>query len=66
MIRDLRVPMYDTRVIFAKLTPDTARLIKIWNEIEGDRRLAFLQALYKVKPFILALPANWAGANVPV
>lgn len=66
VIRDLRVPLYDTRVMFVKMTPDTSRLIKIWSETEGDRQLAFLQALYRVKPFILALPASWAGVNVPV
>ena len=64
IIHDLRVPIYDTRLIFVKRTLDTQRLFKTWNDDPGDdRRLAFLRALYQVKPLILALPATWTGWN---
>lgn len=64
VIHDLRVPIYDTRLIFVKRTLDTQRLFKLWNDEAGDdRRLAFLRVLYQVKPLILALPATWTGWN---
>lgn len=64
IIRDLRVPVYDIRLIFAKRTPDTERLIKAWSDEPGERRLAFMRTLYRVKPFILALPCSWTGHDV--
>lgn len=62
IIRDLRVPMYDTRLIFVKRTKNGQELLRQWNlEVGEERRLAFLRALYKVKPLVLALPATWMG-----
>ena len=64
IIHDLRVPIYDTRLIFVKRTLDTQRLFRAWNDDAGaDRRLAFLRAVYQEKPLILALPATWTGWN---
>ena len=64
VIHDLRVPVYDTRLLFVKRTETTIRLVEMWNQEPGERRLAFMRALYKVKPFILALPCNWSGHSV--
>jgi len=58
VIRDLRVPVYDTRLMFVKRTQDTERLIDNWRNA-GKSPLAFLRELYKIKPFILALPCTW-------
>jgi len=64
VIHDLRVPLYDIRLRFAKKTLVTGRLFKKWKDEPGDeRRLAFLRALYVTKPLILALPATWTGWN---
>lgn len=66
VIRDLRVPVYETGLIFVKHTPDVQRLLRLWKEEDspdGDTRLAFLRALYQVKPLVLALPITWAGAD---
>lgn len=66
IIRDLRVPLYSAALMFARKTPDTERLFDLWNKDAGNnRQLAFLRALYTVKPLILALPVNWTGANAP-
>src|SRR5512139_230551 len=65
LIRDLRVPLYDTRLIFMRSSPDVARLLELWKR-EGQTDLAFLRALYTVKPFILALPATWSHGRPPV
>ncbi len=62
IIKDLRVPMYDTRVLFVRDCKDTRKLMALWKkeqEAGGDKRLAFLRALYQVKPTICALPTVW-------
>lgn len=62
IIRDLRVPVRDTRLIFVRRCEDTRRLFSLWREpTGGDERLAFLRALYTVKPIICDLPASWTG-----
>ena len=63
VIRDLRVPLYDTRVLFVRRCDDTRRLLALWLEEckRGDTRLAFLRAMYQVKPVLCALPAQWTG-----
>lgn len=63
IIHDLRVPVYDVRMIFARRCLATTKLLAVYaEEMEsgGDDRLAFLRALYVVKPYILALPSIWA------
>ena len=69
VVRDLRVPLYDTRLIFARKCDDVEGLLTEWtgkmDRIDSDARLAFLRALYKAKPFILALPISWTGNMGP-
>ena len=63
VIRDLRVKVYETGLIFIRRSSDTERFMDRWRqEFDGgsNRNLAFLRALYKEKPFILALPRTWA------
>jgi hypothetical protein len=64
VIRDLRVPMYDHRLMFMRRCEATRRLLEAWEQ-EGPGRLAFLRALYRVKPLILALPVTWTGQKSP-
>jgi hypothetical protein len=61
VIHDLRVPYYDCRVVFVRDCEAGHRLLDAWEaEILGkDERLAFLRALYQVKPLILAVPPEW-------
>jgi len=59
VIRDLRVPLYDVRFLFLKRCHATRRLLDAWGEESGDRSLAFLRALYTVKPLVCALPTTW-------
>lgn len=61
IIPDLRVLLYDTRLIFVKKCADTERLIKLWKQEPGDERLAFMRALFAVNPIICALPQKWIG-----
>lgn len=59
VIRDLRVPCYDPRLLFLRCCPTTDQLLAEWPRDRGDERLSFLRAIYAVKPLILALPVNW-------
>ncbi len=67
IIRDLRVPMYDTRLIYARNCDGTMRLFEQWRAERkdgGNDRLAFLRAFYQVKPYMLALPITWTGQHI--
>lgn len=61
VIHDLRVPVYDTRLMFLRQGQTTSELLDLWKqESQGsDERLAFLRALYQTRPLVLALPPEW-------
>jgi len=62
IIRDLRVPVYDTNIIFAVRCNDVQAWLDSWKQEQkkgGDIRLSFLRALYITKPIICALPVTW-------
>ena len=65
LIRDLRVPVPDIRLIYMRQCDNVIRLVEQWyvekNESTDDN-LAFLRALYQVKPLWMALPVTWVGA----
>ena len=48
MLHDLRVPVYDPRVIFARRCEESARLLEAWQEEKGGGGydgLAFLRSM---------------------
>lgn len=59
VLPDMRVPVYESGLLFVRRCPDTERLVEVWAAEPGDRDLAFLRALYQVKPLVLALPVIW-------
>jgi len=62
IIRDLRIPVRDTRLIFLRRCEATRNLITFWQkEVAGGTNdyLAFLMAIYKVKPVVCDLPTTW-------
>lgn len=66
VIRDLRVPLRDTRLVFVRRCPDTRRLVETWHAERarfpgGEDKLAFLRALYLVKPLVCDLPTVWTN-----
>ncbi len=70
LLLDLRQPVYDSRVVLFRNCPRTRNLIQTWAKREmtegEDADLAFLRAVWRVKPLILALPKTWAeGGPVP-
>ncbi len=70
IVHDLRVPLYEVRQMYMQCCDDTRRLLDVWDEEQarvqgGDVRLAFLRALFTVKPFVLALPCSWVPGSEP-
>lgn len=63
VIRDLRVPVYDTRLMFLKRIPVVENLLAAWLQ-DGATPLAFLRRLYQAKPLILALPCTWTQGRM--
>ncbi len=61
VVRDLRVPVYDTRLVFVRRCAETVELVERWLADDGDETLALLKAVYAVKPMICALPTSWGG-----
>jgi len=59
VIHDLRVPVYDVRCLFIRRCSETEELLRLWQAETGDRLLAFMRALYQVKPILCALPLTW-------
>lgn len=62
VIHDLRVPLYDTRLMFVRACKECELLFNRWEQemkAGGDERLAFARALYKTPMLILALPMTW-------
>jgi hypothetical protein len=62
IIHDLRVLVYDPRVLFIRRSEAAHSLIEAWGELApggGDDRLNLLQALYVTRPKVLALPPTW-------
>lgn len=62
LVRDLRVPLHCWELVFARKNTDGQALIAAWKEEcagGGEKRLAFLRALYRVKPRCCVLPRSW-------
>lgn len=59
--RDLRLLLYAPELLFVRDSDAGRALVTVWREEceHGDERLAFLRALYKVKPIFCALPLSW-------
>jgi len=66
VIRDLRVPLRDTRLIYVRRCEATRNMMQQWQRASDtchEERLAFLQALYTVKPLVCDVPASWTGKH---
>jgi hypothetical protein len=64
---DLRIPMYDTSLLWVRRTEATLDLIGAWTEelkAGADRDQAFLRALYTRRVLLATLPPEWVGAQV--
>ena len=61
VLRDLRVLFYEPGFVFLRQGRTAKKLLEVWNQESNfyNGRLAFLVALYKVKPLLMALPVEW-------
>lgn len=61
-VGDLRLPVYDVRLLWVRRTEATKRLIAKWAaEVKrgADEQHAFLRALYKERAMVCTLPPDW-------
>ena len=63
IIHDLRVPLYDTRLVYVRRCPQTQAFLELWKSerLQGDDKLAFMRALYQSRLTMCALPTTWKG-----
>lgn len=65
-IGDLRIPVYDTRLLWVRKTERTEAVISRWAaELRqgADEQHAFLRALYAEHILMCTLPANWLSKH---
>ena len=70
IIRDLRVLLHAYEMLFVRRNESGLAFMRSWEReclSGGDKRLAFLRALYHTKPRLCVLPTSWlaeiAGAS---
>lgn len=64
LLGDLRLPLYDTGVVWVRKTPATEEVIQLWQEeLDGgaDPTHAFLRTIYTHPVLLCTLPADWIG-----
>ena len=62
IVRDLRVLLHSYELLFVRGDGDGRALLRAWEAEKdggGDVRLAFLRAVYQVKPRLCVLPRSW-------
>lgn len=62
ILHDLRVPVYNTNLMFVRRCSDTQELFDCWQnekQIVSDENIAFHIAYYKTKVLLNALPESW-------
>jgi hypothetical protein len=61
-VRDLRVLLYSYESLFVRQSVMSQTFVETWRDEMSrseEPRLAFLRALYRIKPRLCVLPANW-------
>jgi hypothetical protein len=61
VIHDLRVPVYDTRLVFVLRCAEMVAMVEQWADEreQGSDELAFLRSLYQATPVWTPLPPSW-------
>lgn len=62
VVRDLRVLLYSHELLFVRKNEVGETLVATWaDEMQGgaEPRLAFLRAVYRIKPRLCVLPRTW-------
>ena len=64
VIGDLRLPVYESRLVWVRRTDATLKLVAAWAaEVEagGDEYHSFLRALYTNAAWLCTIPGDWRG-----
>ena len=64
VLGDLRLPVYDTGIIWVRRTDTTKEVIRLWQDevaAGAETRHAFLRTIYTRRVMLCTLPANWIG-----
>ena len=64
LIGDLRLPIYQTGLLWVRKTDATEELLGAWQEeidAGADEQHAFLRTLYTRRVLLCTLPTNWIG-----
>lgn len=67
IVGTLRLPVYDTRLLWIRKTPATEKLIEAWTAelADGaDEQHSFLRALYGSRIMMCTLPPGWQDKQV--
>ena len=67
VVGDLRLPVYDPRLLWIRKTPATEKLIDLWASelIKGsDEQHSFLRSLYSSRIMMCTLPPGWQNKQV--
>ena len=64
VLGDLRLPIYETGILWVRRTEATEEVIRLWRaEVDAgaDERHAFLRTIYTHRALLCTLPADWIG-----
>jgi len=64
VLGDLRLPVYETGILWVRRTEATEEVIQLWRaEVKAgaDERHAFLRTIYTHRVMLCTLPADWIG-----
>jgi hypothetical protein len=64
VLGDLRLPVYETGILWVRRTEATEEVIQLWRaEVEAgaEERHAFLRTIYTRRLLLNTLPADWIG-----
>jgi len=64
VLGDLRLPVYETGILWVRRTEATEEVIQLWRaEVDAgaDERHAFLRTIYTHRVMLCTLPADWIG-----
>lgn len=64
VLGDLRLPVYETGILWVRRTEATEEVIRLWRaEVKAgaDEQHAFLRTIYTHRVMLCTLPADWIG-----
>lgn len=64
-VGDLRLPVYESRMVWVRKCPSAVAVIENWarqlEEVGADEHHAFLRALYVKRAMLCTMPYDWKG-----